>query len=145
MCHSPCTGSSYTCKPYTTQITEIMSMLSENSIQIGTLWIDLEQDNKYCTNVSFAAINLTVPTLYHQWYSGTMVPLETLHRHRTSLPRPGHLATHSVSTQVQEVSCSGLLLTIRAKHELFHRMEQLIWLLLAGHWFVSTVVVCNLR
>jgi len=50
----PCSGSGNSCKPYATQIAQIGSTFSKNSMDIGTLWIDLESDST-CHNWNYGA------------------------------------------------------------------------------------------
>lgn len=47
----PCNGSGNDCKSYATQLSELAATFSANSMDIGTIWIDLEQDS-VCNNVS---------------------------------------------------------------------------------------------
>ena len=47
----PCNGSGNNCKSYATQISELGATFSEYSLNIGTIWIDLESDPD-CDNVS---------------------------------------------------------------------------------------------
>jgi hypothetical protein len=47
----PCNGSGNDCKSYATQLSEISETFSANSMDIGTIWIDLESDS-VCDNVS---------------------------------------------------------------------------------------------
>ena len=47
----PCNGSGNNCKSYATQLSELGATFSANSMDIGTIWIDLEQDS-VCNNVS---------------------------------------------------------------------------------------------
>lgn len=47
----PCTGSGNPCKSYATQIAEIGATFNANSMQIGTIWVDIEKDST-CNNVS---------------------------------------------------------------------------------------------
>ncbi|KIM76492.1 glycoside hydrolase family 25 protein [Piloderma croceum F 1598] len=51
----PCSGSGNSCKSYATQIAEIGSTFSANSMDIGTLWIDLESDSTVCHNWNYGA------------------------------------------------------------------------------------------
>lgn len=48
----PCTGASNPCKPYATQLQEIGATFKANSMNITTLWIDIENDSTICHNVS---------------------------------------------------------------------------------------------
>lgn len=50
----PCNGSGHNCKSYATQLSEIAATLRANSMNIGTIWIDLEKDSAVCNNVSIA-------------------------------------------------------------------------------------------
>lgn len=47
----PCNGVNHKCKPYGTQLDEIAETFRANSMDIGTIWIDLEKDS-VCNNVS---------------------------------------------------------------------------------------------
>ena len=47
----PCNGSGNDCKSYATQLSELGATFSAHSMDIGTIWIDLEQDS-ICDNVS---------------------------------------------------------------------------------------------
>lgn len=47
----PCTGADNACKSFSTQLSEISSTFSAHSMDIGTIWIDLEADS-VCNNVS---------------------------------------------------------------------------------------------
>lgn len=46
----PCNGSGNSCKSYATQLSELAATFSAHSMDIGTIWIDLEQDS-VCNNV----------------------------------------------------------------------------------------------
>jgi len=48
----PCNGSGNNCKSYATQISELGSTFTANSMDIGTIWIDLEQDS-VCNNWNY--------------------------------------------------------------------------------------------
>jgi len=48
----PCTGASNKCKPYATQLQEIGAAFKASSMDITTLWVDIENDPKTCHNVS---------------------------------------------------------------------------------------------
>ncbi|KAF8996230.1 glycoside hydrolase superfamily [Cyathus striatus] len=48
----PCNGSGNSCKSYATQISEIAAVFSANSMNIGTIWIDIEQDST-CDNWNY--------------------------------------------------------------------------------------------
>ena len=41
----PCNGSGNNCKSYATQISELNSTLRAHNMQIGSIWIDIEQDS----------------------------------------------------------------------------------------------------
>lgn len=47
----PCTGSKNTCKSFATQLAEIGDTFNANSMDIGTIWIDIELDSEICDNV----------------------------------------------------------------------------------------------
>lgn len=75
----PCTGANNPCKSFATQLSEISSTFSANSMDIGTIWIDLEADS-VCNNVcnkSSSSVVLHVlilsPTveLRHFWKSSS--------------------------------------------------------------------------
>ena len=53
----PCNGSGNTCKSYATQIAELGATFSAHSMDIGTIWIDLEQDS-VCNNVRGLCLQL---------------------------------------------------------------------------------------
>jgi hypothetical protein len=59
----PCTGASNKCKPYATQLAEIGAAFKANSMDITTLWIDIENDATICHNVSFQFSLCTPPNL----------------------------------------------------------------------------------
>jgi hypothetical protein len=40
----PCTGTANPCKPYETQLQELLDAIANNKMNIGTIWIDIEQD-----------------------------------------------------------------------------------------------------
>lgn len=46
----PCTGSTNPCKSFATQLTEIGDTFNANSMDIGTIWIDIELDSAVCNN-----------------------------------------------------------------------------------------------
>ena len=48
----PCTGAKNKCKSYATQLSEIGAAFKANKMDITTLWIDIENDAKFCQNVS---------------------------------------------------------------------------------------------
>jgi hypothetical protein len=62
----PCTGSTHNCKSFADQISEIGATFNANEMDIGTIWIDFEYDNKICNNVSgsghssMGSVNLTI-------------------------------------------------------------------------------------
>ena len=99
---SPCSGSGNNCKPYATQIAEIGSTFSANSMKIGTLWIDIESDLT-CQNVSFLQ---PIPSCCFTSiiYSGIMVSAKISHRRKLSLLQPRHPGITSVFIRVLEVS-----------------------------------------
>lgn len=74
----PCNGSGNNCKSYATQISEISETFSANSMDIGTIWIDLESDS-VCDNVSILSESRTTNFcnpihwiwLFIQWNYGT--------------------------------------------------------------------------
>ncbi|KAF8322107.1 glycoside hydrolase [Clavulina sp. PMI_390] len=41
----PCTGSGNSCKSFATQIAELGAVFNAHSMQIGTIWVDIEQDS----------------------------------------------------------------------------------------------------
>lgn len=47
----PCNGSGNNCKSYATQLSELSATFNDNSMDIGTIWIDIEQDSSVCNNV----------------------------------------------------------------------------------------------
>jgi hypothetical protein len=51
----PCTGASNKCKSYATQLSEIGAAFKASSMNITTLWIDIENDSEICHNVSLYA------------------------------------------------------------------------------------------
>ena len=50
----PCNGSGNNCKSYAIQLFELAETFKANSMNIGTIWIDLEKDAAICHNVSIA-------------------------------------------------------------------------------------------
>ena len=48
----PCNGSGNDCQSYAAQLSELGATFSANSMSIGTIWVDLEQDS-ICNNVSY--------------------------------------------------------------------------------------------
>ncbi|KAF8988653.1 glycoside hydrolase superfamily [Cyathus striatus] len=48
----PCNGSGNNCKSYATQLSEIAATFSAHSMDIGTIWIDIEQDS-ICDNWNY--------------------------------------------------------------------------------------------
>ena len=40
----PCTGTGNPCKPYATQVQELVDAIDKSKMNIGTIWIDIEQD-----------------------------------------------------------------------------------------------------
>lgn len=70
----PCNGSGNPCKSYATQLSEIAATFSAHSMDIGTIWIDLEQDS-VCNNVSHLlssgesvqSCNFLQVELWHIW------------------------------------------------------------------------------
>ncbi|KAF9051773.1 glycoside hydrolase superfamily [Panaeolus papilionaceus] len=51
----PCNGSGNNCKSYATQLSELSATFNDNSMDIGTIWIDIEQDSSVCNNWNFGA------------------------------------------------------------------------------------------
>jgi len=49
----PCNGSGNKCKSYATQLSELAEAFSANSMDIGMIWIDLEQDSTICDNFNY--------------------------------------------------------------------------------------------
>ncbi|KAF9051774.1 glycoside hydrolase superfamily [Panaeolus papilionaceus] len=49
----PCNGSGNSCKSYATQLSEIAATFSAHSMDIGTIWIDLEKDAAICNNWNY--------------------------------------------------------------------------------------------
>jgi hypothetical protein len=58
----PCTGASNSCKSYATQLQELGATFKANSMNITTLWIDIENDSTICHNVSVEFL-LTILTI----------------------------------------------------------------------------------
>jgi hypothetical protein len=58
----PCTGASNSCKSYATQLQELGATFKANSMNITTLWIDIENDSTVCHNVSVEFL-LTILTI----------------------------------------------------------------------------------
>ncbi|KIJ52959.1 glycoside hydrolase family 25 protein [Sphaerobolus stellatus SS14] len=50
----PCNGSGNNCKSYATQLAAISQTFSENAMDIGTIWVDLEQDS-VCNNWNYGS------------------------------------------------------------------------------------------
>jgi len=50
----PCNGSGNSCKSYATQLAELGATFNAHSMDIGTIWIDLEQDS-VCNNWNYGA------------------------------------------------------------------------------------------
>ncbi|PPR00801.1 hypothetical protein CVT24_000733 [Panaeolus cyanescens] len=48
----PCNGSTHSCKSYATQLTAIANTFKANSMDIGTIWIDIEKDAT-CNNWNY--------------------------------------------------------------------------------------------
>ncbi|PPQ76524.1 hypothetical protein CVT24_010926 [Panaeolus cyanescens] len=48
----PCTGSGNPCKSFATQLSEIANVFKANSMNIGTIWIDIEKDS-VCNNWNY--------------------------------------------------------------------------------------------
>ncbi|KAF8998733.1 glycoside hydrolase superfamily [Cyathus striatus] len=48
----PCTGANNNCKSFSTQISEIASTFRANSMNIGTIWVDIEADS-VCNNWNY--------------------------------------------------------------------------------------------
>ena len=48
----PCNGSGNNCKSYETQLAELVDTINANSMQIGTIWVDIEKESAICNNVS---------------------------------------------------------------------------------------------
>ena len=75
----PCNGSGHNCKSYATQLSEIAATFKEHSMDIGTIWLDLEKDSAVCNNVSIGELRI----LFIDWnifgqilHSGIMVALK---------------------------------------------------------------------
>ncbi|KAF8965741.1 glycoside hydrolase superfamily [Flammula alnicola] len=49
----PCNGSGNNCKSYATQLAEIAATFSAHSMNIGTIWVDLEKDAAVCNNWNY--------------------------------------------------------------------------------------------
>ena len=47
----PCNGVGHNCKSYATQLSELAATFRANSMNIGTIWIDIEKDSAICNNV----------------------------------------------------------------------------------------------
>ena len=73
----PCNGSGNKCKSYATQLSEIAATFKAHSMDIGTIWIDLEKDSG-CDNVSIRVhsprivlLTGTFMGIFVQWNYGT--------------------------------------------------------------------------
>lgn len=80
----PCTGANNPCKSFATQLDEISATFSAHSMDIGTIWIDLEADS-VCNNVRSESSN-SIEILPHilklmPLYSGTSELLATELKH----------------------------------------------------------------
>ena len=76
----PCNGSGHNCKSYSTQISELGATFKAHSMDIGTIWIDLEKDS-ICNNVSYMTYEPQIQVVTSTWffiYSGTMALLAIL-------------------------------------------------------------------
>jgi hypothetical protein len=60
----PCTCASNKCKPYATQLQEIGAAFKASSMNITTLWIDIENDPNICKNVSVRFFLAILSILY---------------------------------------------------------------------------------
>jgi len=49
----PCNGVGHNCKSYATQISELAATFRANSMNIGTIWIDIEKDSAICNNWNY--------------------------------------------------------------------------------------------
>ena len=47
----PCNGAGHNCKSYANQLSELAATFRANSMNIGTIWIDIEKDSAICNNV----------------------------------------------------------------------------------------------
>ena len=48
----PCNGSGHNCKSYAAQLSELAATFRANSMNIGTIWVDLEKD-PFCNNWNY--------------------------------------------------------------------------------------------
>jgi hypothetical protein len=60
----PCTGASNKCKPYATQIQDLIATIKARSMNIATIWVDIENDVKTCHNVSVKLSLVMLTILY---------------------------------------------------------------------------------
>ncbi|KAK3191066.1 hypothetical protein K4F52_003016 [Lecanicillium sp. MT-2017a] len=44
----PCTGTTNKCKPYAEQIKGLLDAIAADKMNIGTIWVDIESDDKVC-------------------------------------------------------------------------------------------------
>ncbi|CAO3566782.1 unnamed protein product [Mortierella alpina] len=51
----PCNGAGNACKSYTAQISELEATLNGNSMDVGTIWVDIEKDAAVCNNWNYGA------------------------------------------------------------------------------------------
>lgn len=63
----PCNGSGHNCKSYSTQISELGATFKAHSMDIGTIWIDLEKDS-ICNNVSYMTYEPQIQVVTSTWY-----------------------------------------------------------------------------
>ena len=103
----PCNGSGNDCKSYATQLSELAATFSANKMDVGTIWIDLEQDS-VCDNVSIRTTHSEPHTFvirFIDWdlhYSLIMARLATRLRLRTFLPQWRIPVSNLVSTAARE-------------------------------------------
>lgn len=51
----PCNGSRNNCKSYATQISELAATFKANSVNVGTIWLDIEKDSAVCNNWNYGS------------------------------------------------------------------------------------------
>lgn len=98
----PCNGSGHNCKSYATQLSELAATFKANSMDIGTIWIDLEKDS-VCNNVGLPnSVQFAYTNFLHFPHSGIMVPMVISLKLGISLLRSRPVASSLAFTVVQE-------------------------------------------
>jgi hypothetical protein len=128
----PCTGASNKCKSYATQLSEIGAAFKANSMDITTLWIDIENDPKICKNVSFFHSSCT----HYSYYVSCNLIVELWPQRKSRGGQEDCCRSQGIWLQIWHIfeprRLVGMYHSVENILTFIHRMGHSIWLQVGG-------------